>query len=279
MTSAPARAIAWVTRASAPGWSGRLTRSWIPIPSSRSWLTSVAGERYADVSARSQGSHMTRPRFRRTLGTQTRGECRAVEEEGRMLDDRKLDVLRAIVEDYVSTNEPVGSKMLVERHQLGVSPATIRNDMGGARGRGLHHPAAHQRGAGADRQGLPAVRRQAVDRQAADAGRASRDRGVPARRGRPRGRRAPLGAAARAADPPGRGGAVPVAVALVGAPPRDRAAGRDPADDRADHRHRPGRAAGGRAAERAQRGRGRRPADRVQRAHRRPAARRRRRRS
>jgi heat-inducible transcriptional repressor len=47
-----------------------------------------------------------------------------------MLDDRKLDVLRAIVEDYVSTHEPVGSKMLVERHHLGVSPATIRNDMG-----------------------------------------------------------------------------------------------------------------------------------------------------
>ncbi len=45
------------------------------------------------------------------------------------LDDRKLDVLRAIVEDYVSTREPVGSKALVERHQLGVSPATIRNDM------------------------------------------------------------------------------------------------------------------------------------------------------
>jgi heat-inducible transcriptional repressor len=46
-----------------------------------------------------------------------------------MLDDRKLDVLRAIVEDFVSTNEPVGSKSLVERHHLGVSPATIRNDM------------------------------------------------------------------------------------------------------------------------------------------------------
>ena len=46
-----------------------------------------------------------------------------------MLEDRKLDVLRAIVEDYVSTNEPVGSKSLVDRHQLGVSPATIRNDM------------------------------------------------------------------------------------------------------------------------------------------------------
>ena len=46
-----------------------------------------------------------------------------------MLDDRKLDVLRAIVEDYVRTQEPVGSKALVERHSLGVSPATVRNDM------------------------------------------------------------------------------------------------------------------------------------------------------
>ena len=46
-----------------------------------------------------------------------------------MLDDRKLSVLRAIVEDFVRTHEPVGSKALVERHSLGVSPATIRNDM------------------------------------------------------------------------------------------------------------------------------------------------------
>ncbi|GGP18545.1 heat-inducible transcriptional repressor HrcA [Nonomuraea glycinis] len=46
-----------------------------------------------------------------------------------MLDDRKLAVLRAIVEDYVSTNEPVGSKALAERHNLKVSPATVRNDM------------------------------------------------------------------------------------------------------------------------------------------------------
>jgi heat-inducible transcriptional repressor len=45
------------------------------------------------------------------------------------LDDRKLDVLRAIVEDYVETQEPVGSKALVDRHHLGVSPATVRNDM------------------------------------------------------------------------------------------------------------------------------------------------------
>ncbi|ABK52556.1 heat-inducible transcription repressor HrcA [Acidothermus cellulolyticus 11B] len=46
-----------------------------------------------------------------------------------MLDERKLEVLRAIVEDFVSTNEPVGSKALVERHHLKVSPATVRNDM------------------------------------------------------------------------------------------------------------------------------------------------------
>src|SRR5437764_10168561 len=46
-----------------------------------------------------------------------------------MADERRLDVLRAIVEDYVSTNEPVGSKALAERHSLGVSPATVRNDM------------------------------------------------------------------------------------------------------------------------------------------------------
>src|ERR1700742_412071 len=48
---------------------------------------------------------------------------------GAMQNERRLAVLRAIVEDYVSTEEPVGSKALVERHGLGVSPATVRNDM------------------------------------------------------------------------------------------------------------------------------------------------------
>ncbi|NNG21125.1 heat-inducible transcriptional repressor HrcA [Naumannella sp. ID2617S] len=46
-----------------------------------------------------------------------------------MLDERKLQVLRAIVTDYVSSREPVGSKALVDRYDLGVSPATVRNDM------------------------------------------------------------------------------------------------------------------------------------------------------
>src|SRR5271166_2439160 len=44
-------------------------------------------------------------------------------------DDRRLEVLRAIVADFVSTREPIGSKSLVDRHNLGVSSATIRNDM------------------------------------------------------------------------------------------------------------------------------------------------------
>lgn len=46
-----------------------------------------------------------------------------------MVSDRGLEVLRALILDYVETSEPVGSKRLVERHQFGVSAATIRNDM------------------------------------------------------------------------------------------------------------------------------------------------------
>ena len=46
-----------------------------------------------------------------------------------MSEDRRLRVLRAIVQDYVQTSEPVGSKALLDRHHLGVSAATVRNDM------------------------------------------------------------------------------------------------------------------------------------------------------
>ena len=45
------------------------------------------------------------------------------------LDDRKKQVLQAIVDDYVSTYEPVGSKALIERHAFKVSSATLRNEM------------------------------------------------------------------------------------------------------------------------------------------------------
>jgi heat-inducible transcriptional repressor len=44
-------------------------------------------------------------------------------------DERRFQVLHAIVADYVSNQEPVASKGIVERHNLGVSSATVRNDM------------------------------------------------------------------------------------------------------------------------------------------------------
>jgi heat-inducible transcriptional repressor len=44
-------------------------------------------------------------------------------------EERRFAVLRAIVADYVSNQEPVASKAIVDRHNLGVSSATVRNDM------------------------------------------------------------------------------------------------------------------------------------------------------
>ena len=54
-----------------------------------------------------------------------------------MSEDRRLRVLNAIVQDYVHTSEPVGSKALLERHHLGVSAATVRNDMAALEEEGL----------------------------------------------------------------------------------------------------------------------------------------------
>ena len=46
-----------------------------------------------------------------------------------MVSDRSLEVLRVIVQDYIASREPVGSRSIVERYSFGVSAATIRNDM------------------------------------------------------------------------------------------------------------------------------------------------------
>ncbi|MEY3587091.1 heat-inducible transcriptional repressor HrcA [Aquiluna borgnonia] len=46
-----------------------------------------------------------------------------------MIPERSLEVLRAIVQDFIYSSQPVGSKSLLDRHPLGVSAATIRNDM------------------------------------------------------------------------------------------------------------------------------------------------------
>ncbi|MDD4352013.1 MAG: DeoR family transcriptional regulator, partial [Candidatus Gracilibacteria bacterium] len=45
------------------------------------------------------------------------------------MDQRKTFILRAIVESFIETARPVGSRYLLSEHKLDVSPATIRNDM------------------------------------------------------------------------------------------------------------------------------------------------------
>jgi heat-inducible transcriptional repressor len=57
------------------------------------------------------------------------------------LDDRKALLLRAVVHDFIQTAEPVGSRTLAERYELGVSAATIRNELATLEEQGyLSHP-------------------------------------------------------------------------------------------------------------------------------------------
>lgn len=46
-----------------------------------------------------------------------------------MISDRKKTILKAIIKEYIKTAQPVSSGMLVEKCNLKVSPATVRNDM------------------------------------------------------------------------------------------------------------------------------------------------------
>lgn len=46
-----------------------------------------------------------------------------------VLEPRKMHILQAITDDYIATAEPVGSRTIARRYRLGVSPATIRNEM------------------------------------------------------------------------------------------------------------------------------------------------------
>ncbi|MTI49382.1 heat-inducible transcriptional repressor HrcA [Sporosalibacterium faouarense] len=45
------------------------------------------------------------------------------------LNDRKLKILQAIIHSYITSAEPVGSRAISKKYELGVSPATIRNEM------------------------------------------------------------------------------------------------------------------------------------------------------
>src|SRR4029079_13607946 len=90
------------------------------------------------------------------------------------LDERKASILRAIVEEYVETAQPVGSQTVARSSCLGVSSATIRNDMTvlaregfivhpdrshGVGAGGVHRPAPHVGRAGPHRPRLPLLRR------------------------------------------------------------------------------------------------------------------------
>lgn len=46
-----------------------------------------------------------------------------------MLNERRRRVLQALVEEYIASATPVGSKTLVDRYELGCSPATVRNEL------------------------------------------------------------------------------------------------------------------------------------------------------
>src|SRR5881392_4165882 len=57
------------------------------------------------------------------------------------LTERERVVLEAVIETYVQTAEPAGSRTIAQRHQLGLSPATIRNTMSDLEAKGfLYHP-------------------------------------------------------------------------------------------------------------------------------------------
>jgi len=57
------------------------------------------------------------------------------------LTDRERQVLEAVIETYVQTAEPAGSRTIAKRHHLGLSPATIRNTMSDLEEKGfLYHP-------------------------------------------------------------------------------------------------------------------------------------------
>ena len=54
-----------------------------------------------------------------------------------MLSDRRQRVLCALIEEYVARAMPVGSRTLTERYHLGVSSATVRNDLSALEGAGF----------------------------------------------------------------------------------------------------------------------------------------------
>ncbi|MBR7077875.1 MAG: heat-inducible transcription repressor HrcA, partial [Clostridia bacterium] len=50
-------------------------------------------------------------------------------EENKELDERKLMILKAVIDDYIQSFEPVGSRTIARKYDMGLSSATIRNEM------------------------------------------------------------------------------------------------------------------------------------------------------
>ena len=170
-----------------------------------------------------------------------------------MLEERRRAVLHAIVEGYVATSEPVGSRALATASPSRGFPCHHPQRHGGARGGGAHRPAPHLGRAHPHRQGVPLLRRPPRGDGPPRAP-APRHHDLPQRRRRPQRHRRALGQAPQPADAPGRGHPVPVAARGEGAPRRDRADGPGARARRrgvrrrpggAEH-HRPGRGADGR---------------------------------
>src|SRR3972149_6386259 len=112
------------------------------------------------------------------------------------LDDRATRVLRYLVEDYIETAEPVGSRTISKMMGQALSPATLRDIMGGPRGGRVPRPAAYLRGARPHGSGVPVLHRSPPG---AESPRARGDRPAAPRGGR---RERPGGRTGAAGQPP-----------------------------------------------------------------------------
>ena len=79
-----------------------------------------------------------------------------------MLDERKAAILRAVVESHIRTAQPVSSSYVAQLGDLGRLAGDGAQRDGGARAGRISFPAARERRPGADRQGLPVLRRLAL---------------------------------------------------------------------------------------------------------------------
>jgi heat-inducible transcriptional repressor len=62
------------------------------------------------------------------------------------LEGRRRDILKIVIDDYIVTAEPIGSEAVRERHRLGVSSATVRNEMAALEELGYLHQRHHSAG-------------------------------------------------------------------------------------------------------------------------------------